>query len=165
MHITAEQYRADYERAARDPDGYWTEQARRIPWIKPPTRIKNTSFDGDVSIRWFEDGVLNASACCLDRHLADRGDQVAIIWEGDNPNTQKTVTYRELHEQVCRCTNALKSLSVNKGDVVTIYLPMVVEAAVACLLARASAPSIQWCSAASHPTASPTASRIARARC
>ena len=133
MHITAEQYRADYERAVRDPDGYWAEQARRIPWIKPPTRIKNTSFDGDVSIRWFEDGVLNASACCLDRHLADRGDQVAIIWEGDDPNTQKTVTYRELHEQVCRCANALKSLGVNKGDVVTIYLPMVVEATVAML--------------------------------
>jgi acetyl-CoA synthetase len=132
-HMSAEQYRADYERAARDPDGYWAEQARRIPWIKPPTRIKNTSFDGDVSIRWFEDGVLNASACCLDRHLADRGDQVAIIWEGDDPNTQKSVTYRELHEQVCRCANALKTLGVKKGDVVTIYLPMVVEAAVAML--------------------------------
>jgi len=132
-HVTAEQYRAAYERAARDPDGYWADEARRIPWIKPPTRIKNTSFTGDVSIRWFEDGVLNASACCLDRHLAERADQVAIIWEGDDPNTQKTVTYRALHEQVCRCASALKSLCVKKGDVVTIYLPMVVETAVAML--------------------------------
>src|SRR5437764_530730 len=87
-HVSAEQYRADYERAARDPDGYWAEQARRIPWIKTPTRIKNATFSGDVAIKWFEDGVLNASACCLDRHLAERGDQAAIIWEGDDPNTQ-----------------------------------------------------------------------------
>ena len=132
-HVTAEQYRAMYERAARDPDGYWAEQAKRIPWIKPPTRIKNTSFAGDVSIKWFEDGTLNAAACCLDRHLAERGDQVAIIWEGDDPNTQKTITYRALHEQVCRFANALKSLGAGKGDVVTIYLPMVIEAAVAML--------------------------------
>jgi len=132
-HVTAEQYRAMYERAASDPNGYWAEEARRIPWIKPPTRIKNTSFTGDVPIRWFEDGTLNASACCLDRHLADRPDQIAIIWEGDDPNTQKTITYRALHEQVCRCANALKSLGVKKGDVVTIYLPMVIEAAIAML--------------------------------
>ena len=132
-HLGAEQYQADYERAARDPDGYWAEQAKRIPWIKPPTRIKNTSFSGDVAIKWFEDGVLNASACCLDRHLAERGDQAAIIWEGDDPNTHKTVTYRALHEQVCRAANALKALGAKKGDVVTIYLPMVVEATVAML--------------------------------
>ena len=132
-HMTAEQYRVHYERAASDPDGYWAEQAKRIPWIEFPTRIKSTSFNGDVSIKWFENGVLNASACCLDAHLADRGDQAAIIWEGDDPNTQETVTYRELHEQVCRCGNALKSLGVRKGDVVTIYLPMVVETAVAML--------------------------------
>ncbi len=132
-HMTAEQYRAHYERAASDPDGYWAEQAKRIPWMKPPTRIKNTNFTGDVAIRWFEDGVLNASACCLDRHLAERPDQVAIIWEGDDPATHRTITYRELHEQVCRCANALKSLGAKKGDVVTIYLPMVIEAAVAML--------------------------------
>ena len=90
--------------------------------MKPPTRIKNTSFTGDVSIKWFEDGTLNASAYCLDRHLATRGDQTAIIWEGDDPKVSKHITYRELHEQVCRLANALKSLGVKKGDRVT-HLP------------------------------------------
>ncbi len=132
-HVTAAQYRTMYEQAARDPDGFWREQARRIPWIKEPTRIKDTSFTGDVKIRWYEDGQLNAAATCLDRHLADKGDQVAIIWEGDDPGQQRRVTYRELHEEVCRLGNALKSLGVKKGDRVTIYLPMVVEAAVAML--------------------------------
>src|SRR5664279_1287746 len=126
-------YRARYERAARDPDGYWAEEAKRIAWMKAPTKIKNTSFDGDVSIKWFEDGTLNASASCLDRHLAERGDQVAIIWEGDDPGVSETVTYRDLHERVCRLANAMKELGVRKGDRVTIYLPMVVEAAVAML--------------------------------
>jgi acetyl-CoA synthetase len=132
-HVNAEQYRAQYERAASDPDGYWAEEAKRIAWIKEPTKIKNTSFKGDVSIKWFEDGVLNASASCIDRHLATRGDQTAIIWEGDDPNTSKNVTYRQLHDSVCRLSNAMKSLGVKKGDVVTIYLPMVPEAAVAML--------------------------------
>jgi acetyl-CoA synthetase len=132
-HVNAEQYRAMYAEAQSDPDGYWANEARRIPWIKPPSRIKNTSFTGDLSIRWFEDGTLNASSCCLDRHLAERAEQVAIIWEGDDPNAQQTITYRALHEQVCRCANALKSLGVKKGDVVTIYLPMVIEAAIAML--------------------------------
>ena len=132
-HVTAEQYQAMYEQAARDPDGFWREQARRIAWIKEPTRIKDTSFTGDVTIRWFEDGQLNAAATCLDRHLADKGDQVAIIWEGDDPNQERRVTYRELHEEVCRLGSALKSLGVKKGDRVTIYMPMVVEAAVAML--------------------------------
>jgi acetyl-CoA synthetase len=132
-HVTAEQYREMYERAARAPDAFWAEQARRIAWIEPPTQIKNTSFEGDVSIRWFEDGRLNASAACLDHHLEIRGDQVAIIWEGDDPDASRTITYRDLHEQVCRLGNVLKSLGVKKGDRVTIYLPMVIEAAVAML--------------------------------
>uniref|UniRef100_A0A8J4HFD0 Acetyl-coenzyme A synthetase n=1 Tax=Acidicaldus sp. TaxID=1872105 RepID=A0A8J4HFD0_9PROT len=132
-HLDAAAYRAHAERAAHDPAGYWAEQARRIPWIKPPTRIKNTSFAGDVSIKWFEDGVLNAAACCLDAHLATRGDQVAILWEGDDPGMHKTITYRALHAEVCRLANALKTLGVKKGDRVTIYLPMVIEAAVAML--------------------------------
>jgi acetyl-CoA synthetase len=132
-HVNAEQYRAQYERAAHDPDAYWADEAKRIAWIKAPTKIKNTSFKGDVSIKWFEDGVLNASASCIDRHLATRGDQTAIIWEGDDPNTSKNVTYRQLHDSVCRLSNAMKSLGVKKGDVVTIYLPMVPEAAVAML--------------------------------
>jgi acetyl-CoA synthetase len=131
--VTAEGYRTMYERAARDPDGFWAEESKRIAWIKPPTRIKNTSFAGNVSIKWFEDGTLNASASCLDRHLATRGDQTAIIWEGDDPAVSKHITYRELHEQACRLANAMKTLGVSKGDRVTIYLPMVPEAAVAML--------------------------------
>jgi acetyl-CoA synthetase len=132
-HVNKATYQAMRERAERDPEGFWAEQARRIPWIKPPTKIKNASFAGDVSIKWFEDGVLNASAVCLDQHLAKRGDQTAIIWEGDEPDTHKTLTYRELYEQVCRLANVLKSLGVKKGDRVTIYLPMVPEIAVAML--------------------------------
>ena len=118
------------KQAATDPDAFWAEESKRISWIKRPTKIKNTSFSGDVSIKWFEDGTLNASANCLDRHLAERGDQVAIIWESDDPDVSKKVTYRELHEQVCRLANVLTARGVKKGDVVTVYLPMVVEAAV-----------------------------------
>ena len=132
-HLTTEGYRDHYARAAADPDAYWAEQARRIAWIKPPTKIKNARFTGDVAIRWFEDGVLNASACCLDAHLATRGDQTAIIWEGDDPAQSRRITYRALHEEVCRLANVLKGFGVKKGDRVTIYLPMVIEAAVAML--------------------------------
>lgn len=132
-HITAARYQDMFERAARDPDGFWAEQCRRIAWMKAPTKIKGTSFSGNVSIKWFEDGTLNASASCLDRHLATRGDQTAIIWESDDPSVSRHVTYRELHEQVCRLANAMKGLGVKKGDRVTIYLPMVPEAAVAML--------------------------------
>ena len=132
-HVTAAGYRTMYERAARDPNGFWAAEAKRIAWMKPPTKIKNTSFTGNVSIKWFEDGTLNASASCLDRHLATRGEQTAIIWEGDDPSVSKHITYRELHQQVCRLANAMKILGVGKGDVVTIYLPMVPEAAVAML--------------------------------
>ncbi len=120
-------------RAGAAPEAFWAEECRRITWMKPPTVMKNTSFSGDVSIKWFEDGTLNAAANCLDRHLAERGGQVAIIWEGDDPNTSRKVTYRELHEQVCRLANALSGAGVKKGEVVTIYLPMIVEAAVALL--------------------------------
>ena len=132
-HVTSIQFDAMTAQAANAPDTFWAEQARRIEWIAPPTIIKNTSFEGDVHIRWYEDGTLNASASCLDRHLQTRPDQVAIIWEGDNPSDQRSVTYRELHAEVCRLANALRSLGVKKGDRVTIYLPMVVEAAVAML--------------------------------
>ncbi len=132
-HVNAARYQEMFERAARDPHGFWTEQLHRVAWMKAPTKIKNTSFAGEVSIKWFEDGTLNASASCLDRHLATRGDQTAIIWESDDPSVSKHVTYRELHEQVCRLANAMKGLGVGKGDRVTIYLPMVPEAAVAML--------------------------------
>jgi acetyl-CoA synthetase len=131
--VNAAQYRAMCQAADKDPDGFWREQANRIAWVKPPTKIKAVDFTGDVSIRWFEDGVLNASVSCLDRHLATKGDDVAIIWESDDPSVSTKVTYRELHARVCQLTNALRSLGVRKGDRVCIYLPMIVEAAVAML--------------------------------
>jgi acetyl-CoA synthetase len=131
--VDAARFQAMTEQARRDPDGFWAEEAKRIAWMTPPTRIKNTSFEGDVQIRWFEDGVLNASVSCLDRHLEARGDQVALIWEGDDPNSDAKITYRDLHARVCRLANAMKALGVGKGDRVTLYLPMIVESAVAML--------------------------------
>ena len=120
--------------AAADVDGFWTREAtRRIAWMRAPTLGQNVNFTGDVSIKWFEDGTLNASVSCLDRHLAERGDQTAIIWEGDEPGTSESVTYRDLHERVCRLANILKDRGAQRGDRITIYLPMVVEAAVAML--------------------------------
>jgi acetyl-CoA synthetase len=133
-HVTEEQYEALYARSVNDPNGFWADQAQRLDWVKFPTRIKNTSFAyPDVSIRWFEDGELNVSHNCIDRHLETRGEQTAIIWEGDEPGTDARVTYRELHQRVCRFANVLKANGVRKGDRVTIYLPMVIEAAVAML--------------------------------
>ena len=132
-HVNAARYQALTEQAGTDPDGYWRAESSRIAWMKAPTKIKNTSFKGDVSIKWFEDGTLNASVSCLDRHLATRGDQTAIIWEGDDPNVSRHVTYRQLHDQVCRLANAMKDLGVKQGDRVTIYMPMVPEAAAAML--------------------------------
>jgi acetyl-CoA synthetase len=131
--VTAAGYAAMVQREASDPAGFWAEQSRRITWIKPPTKALEGDFSGDARVTWFADGTLNASVSCLDRHLATRGDQVAIIWEGDDPGVSRKVTYRELHEQVCRLANVLTSLGVAKGDRVCIYLPMVVEAAVAML--------------------------------
>jgi acetyl-CoA synthetase len=122
-----------YERSLADPDGYWGEQGKRIDWIKPYTKVCDASFTGDVSIRWYEDGTLNASYNCIDRHLAKRAEQTAILWEGDDPGEDRRVTYRELHDSVCRLANALKAQGVKKGDRVTIYLPMIPEAAVAML--------------------------------
>jgi acetyl-CoA synthetase len=127
-------YKQMYERSVNDPNGFWAEQGKRIDWFKPFTKVKNTSFDPhNVSIKWFEDGALNVAHNCLDRHLAKRGDQVAIIWEGDDPKDDKKITYRELHAQVCRFANVLKARGVKKGDRVTIYLPMIPEVAIAML--------------------------------
>jgi acetyl-CoA synthetase len=126
-------YQAMYKRSIDDPDGFWREQAARIDWIKPFTKVKNTTFQGNVSITWFEDGVLNASANCLDRHLARRGDQTAILWEGDDPKDSRAITYREAHAEVCRMANVLKARGVKKGDRVTIYMPMIPELAYAVL--------------------------------
>lgn len=131
--IDEKTYQEWYERSVNDPEGFWGEHGKRLDWIKPYTKVKDVSYSGDVSIKWFADGTLNVAANCLDRHLAKRGDQTAIIWEGDDPNESKHVTYRELHEQVCRLANVMTDLGVKKGDRVTIYLPMIVEAAVAML--------------------------------
>jgi acetyl-CoA synthetase len=129
----AAQYEAMYQRSIDDPDEFWEEQAERLDWIKRWERVKNTSFDGDVSIKWFEGGQLNVSANCLDRHLATRGDQPAIIWEGDDPNESKTITYREAFEETCRFANVLTAQGVKRGDRVTIYMPMIPETTFAML--------------------------------
>jgi len=126
-------YNAMYEQSMKDPEGFWAEHGKRIDWIKPYTKVKDVSFTGDVQIKWFHDGTLNVSANCIDRHLAKRGDQTAIIFEGDDPGVSKHITYKELHENVCRLANVLKKNGVKKGDRVTIYLPMIPEAAYAML--------------------------------
>jgi acetyl-CoA synthetase len=132
--IDKDKYNAWYKRSVEDPEGFWAEQAKRLDWIKPFTKVKDVSFQApDVHIRWFYDGTLNLSQNCLDRHLATRGDQTAILFEGDDPSVSKAITYRELHEQVCKFANVLKGLGVRKGDRVTIYLPMIPELAVAML--------------------------------
>src|SRR5207302_9036885 len=122
-----------YEDSVRDPEAFWGEQGKRLHWMKPYSRVKNTRFTGDVSIRWYEDGTLNASYNCIDRHLATRADQTAILWEGDSPSVHRHISYAELHENVCRLANVLKSRGVKKGDRVTIYLPMIPEAVYAML--------------------------------
>ena len=131
--IDNETYLKWYADSVADPGGFWGVHGKRIDWFKPYTKVKNTSFDGDVSIRWFEDGELNISHNCIDRHLEKRGDQVAILWEGDDPAEDRKITYKELHEQVCRLANVMKKRGVKKGDRVTIYMPMIPEAAFAML--------------------------------
>jgi acetyl-CoA synthetase len=127
-------YKAMYQQSVINPDGFWRDQAKRLDWITPFTKVKQTSFDDHhVDIKWFADGTLNVSYNCLDRHLAERGDQLAIIWEGDDPSESRNITYRELHEQVCKFANALRGQDVHRGDVVTIYMPMIPEAVVAML--------------------------------
>ena len=132
--VNESQYREMYDRSVRDPDGFWGEHGKRLDWMRPFTRVKNTSFaPGNVDIKWFEDGTLNVCVNCVDRHLEKRGDQVAIIWEGDDPNESELITYRQLYERVERVANVMKKHGVKKGDRVTIYLPMIPEAAYAML--------------------------------
>jgi acetyl-CoA synthetase len=127
-------YKEMYERSIKDPNGFWAEQAKRVDWIKPFSKVKNTTYDPhNVSIKWFEDGTLNAAYNCVDRHLAKRGDQTAILWEGDDPKDDKKITYKQLHAEVCRFANVLKARGVKKGDRVTIYMPMIPEAAISIL--------------------------------
>lgn len=129
----AETYARLYAESVEDPDGFWRREGQRIDWITPYTRVKDTDYSGDISIKWFEDGTLNASANCVDRHLDARGDQVAILWEGDDPAESKAITYRQLHTEVCRFANVLKGMGVQRGDRVTLYMPMIPEAAYAML--------------------------------
>ncbi|OAN68824.1 acetate--CoA ligase [Rhodobacteraceae bacterium EhC02] len=134
-HVTAEQYKAMYAESVSNPEAFWAEHGKRIDWIKPFTKVKNTSFaPGSVDIKWFEDGTLNVSANCIDRHLATRGDQTAIIWEPDDPkDAAQHITFSELHRRTCRMANILEGMGVRKGDRVVIYLPMIPEAAYAML--------------------------------
>ncbi len=133
-HVDEVGYHAMYASATTDPEAFWGEHGRRLDWIKPYTKVKDTSFDeADFRIRWFHDGELNVAANCIDRHLEKRGDQPAIVWEGDDPAHALTVTYKQLHAEVCRFANVLKANGVKKGDRVTIYLPMIPEAAYAML--------------------------------
>ncbi|MEZ5873769.1 MAG: acetate--CoA ligase [Hyphomicrobiales bacterium] len=134
-HIDKDKYKKLYEKSVEEPDKFWGKEGKRLDWIKPYTRVKNTTFEyPNVSIKWFEDGTLNVSANCIDRHLKKRGKQTAIIWEPDDPKTPaKHITYNELHENVCRFANVLRAQGVKKGDRVTIYLPMIPEAAYAML--------------------------------
>ncbi len=132
-HIDNDGYLKMYRASVDDPEAFWAEHGKRIDWIKPYAQVKDVDFSNKVQIRWFHDGTLNASANCIDRHLATRGDQTAIIWEGDDPADSKTITYRQLHEEVCRLANAMKARGIKKGDVVTIYMPMIPEAAYAML--------------------------------
>jgi acetyl-CoA synthetase len=131
--IDEAKYESLYHLSMVDPEGFWGEQGKLVDWIKPFTKVKDVDFTGDVRIRWYYDGTLNVSANCIDRHLAERGDQTAILWEGDDPKDQKHISYAELHENVCRLANLLKNHGIKKGDRVTIYMPMIPEAAYAML--------------------------------
>ena len=133
-NLTPEKYAEMYARSIANPEEFWTEQAERIDWFTKPTKAKDTSFEqGDFRIKWYEDGVLNVSYNCIDRHLETRGDKPALIWEGDSPDESHTLTYRQLHTAVCKFANVLKEMGVKKGDRVTIYMPMILEAAYAML--------------------------------
>jgi acetyl-CoA synthetase len=132
--IKPDQYARMYRESVENPDAFWAEAAKRLDWIKPPTQIKDVSFDpADLHIRWFADGVLNPTLSCLDRHLATRGDKTALLFEGDDPAVSRAISYRELHAHVCRFANALRNLGVRKGDRIAIYMPMIPEACVAML--------------------------------
>jgi len=133
-HVDQQRYQEMYQQSVEDNAGFWSEQARRINWIMPFSKVRDVSFDqDDLHIRWFEDGTLNACYNCVDRHLESRAGQIAIIWEGDDPGRDLHITYRELHQRVCRMANVLKELGASRGDRITLYMPMIPEAAVAML--------------------------------
>ena len=133
-YVDSKGYEELYASSIADPEAFWAEHGKRIDWIKPYNQISDVSYDAsDLHIKWFADGTLNAAANCLDRHLKERGDQTAIIWEGDEPDQQRHITYKELHEDVCKFANVLKANGAKKGDRITLYMPMIPEAAVAML--------------------------------
>ena len=133
-HIDADGYQALYAESIADPNAFWAKHGNRIDWIKQYSQVSDVSYDAkNLHINWFADGSLNAAANCLDRHLAERGDQTAIIWEGDEPDQQRHISYRELHEDVCKFANVLKANGAKKGDRITVYMPMIPEAAIAIL--------------------------------
>ncbi|MBC6402386.1 MAG: acetate--CoA ligase [Hyphomonadaceae bacterium] len=133
-NLSPEKYKEMYEASIIDPETFWREQGQRLDWMTPYSKVKNVSWDtSDLSVKWYEDGILNVSANCLDRHLETRGDKAAVIWEGNDPSGSMTLTYRDLHREVCRFANVLKANGVKKGDRVTIYMPMIIEAALAML--------------------------------
>ncbi|MGH8114500.1 MAG: AMP-binding protein, partial [Rhodanobacteraceae bacterium] len=132
--IKPDDYERLYAESLRDPEAFWAKAAGRLEWINPPTEIKDVSFDEkDLHIRWYADGILNPTVSCLDRHLEKHGGKTAILFEGDDPNVSRSISYRELHAEVCKFANALRHLGVSKGDRVAIYMPMIPEAAVAML--------------------------------
>src|ERR1700761_8364627 len=124
-----EKYQEAYARSVKDPVGFWADEGRRLDWIRPFTQVKDVDYTGEVRIRWYYDGSLNVSANCIDRHLPKRAKPKAIIWEGDDPKDSRHITYAELHEQVCRMANVLKEMGAKRGDRITIYMPMIPEAA------------------------------------
>ena len=133
-HLTKDKYEEAYKFALDNPEAFWEKEGKRINWIKPYTMVKDVTWsNNDVNIKWFYDGTLNASYNCIDRHLSDKSDQIAIIWEGDDPNESKKITYKELHQKVSKFANMMKHFGVQKGDRVTIYMPMIPEAAYAML--------------------------------
>ena len=132
--IDKARYDEMYAKSVADNEGFWAEQAQRIDWIKPFTKVKDVSYaKDDLHIRWYEDGTLNACYNCVDRHLEEKADDVAIIWEGDDPSRDQKITYRELHERVSKFANSLKALGAKRGDRITIYMPMIPEAAISML--------------------------------
>jgi acetyl-CoA synthetase len=161
-HANASKYKEMYELSVSAPEEFWGYHGKRIDWIKPFTKVKNTCFDpGKVAIKWFEDGITNVAMNCIDRHLATRGDQTAIIWEGDDPGESKHITYGQLHDRVCRFANVLKNHGVKKGDTVTIYLPMIRKRHMPCWHAHELARFIPSCLEVFRRTRSPGESRAA----
>ena len=131
--ITDEKYKEMYKESIADPEAFWGEHGKRLDWIKPYTKIKDVSYQDNINIKWFHDGILNVCYNCVDRHLKGKAKQNAIIWEGDDPKESRAISYEELFKEICKFSNVLKDQGIKKGDVVTIYMPMIPEAVVAML--------------------------------